>query len=124
MKQALTAIRDALANNPNQPVNITGYSRGAEAANSLATALNKLGIAVTQLTLIDPVQLPGVPQHLAVPPNVASADDYYQSSGGPFHGGAATNPSKKCRNHDVSGPDINHNTVVSYVLGLMEQASQ
>jgi len=97
-------------------VNISGYSRGADAANQLAEKLKDAGIDVDQLNLIDPVSITGQPQHHTVPDNVNNADNYYQNSGGPFHGGAA-NPGSNVTNHNVSGPGVNHNTVVNKSLG-------
>ena len=62
------------------------------------------------------LRLPAQPQHLVVPSNVRNADNYYQHSGGPFHGGAAKNPGPHVFNFDVSGPGVNHNNVVNTVL--------
>jgi hypothetical protein len=51
-----------------------------------------------------------------VPSNVERADNYYQHSGGPFHGGPAANPSDKVVNHDLSGTRVDHNTIVNQAL--------
>jgi len=118
-EQALQAIQNALATNPDEPVNIYGYSRGAAAANELAAKCKAKGIDVDQLTLIDPVGIlpPGSPQSLTVPFNVKKADDYYQTNGGPFSGGPLANPSANFLNHNVTRPGISHNTIVANVLG-------
>lgn len=115
-RQALAAIKAMLGKNPNEPINVTGYSRGATAANSLAGKAGGEGITIKHEILIDPVSALGQPQSLKVPSNVERADNYYQKSGGPFRGGPAANPSSSVVNHDVSGPGIDHNSVVKEVL--------
>jgi len=115
---ALQAIENAVANGDNT-VTILGYSRGGVAANDLAKMLKKAGIVVTKLIIIDPVNLTMLipsPAHLDIPSNVISTDNYYQTSGGPFNGGAAQ-PGPNVTNHDESAPGINHNTIVCKVLG-------
>jgi RHS repeat-associated protein len=116
-KEALDDIMKAKEKDPCDPVNIHGYSWGNRAARDLVDELNELGIEVNQLNLIDPVNLVGGPLSITVPGNVQSADNYYQTSGGPFHGGPAANPSSSVRNHNVSGIGVDHNTIVGYVLG-------
>ena len=88
----------------------------------MAAAAGAEGISIHHLTLIDPVRIsltsfpPGQPESLTVPGNVERADNYFQSSGGPFKGGPAANPSSTVVNHDVSGPGVDHNTIVEKVL--------
>ena len=121
-QQALAAIRTALANNPKEPINIFGYSRGAKAANDTAVAAGKEGIRVNHEVLIDPVKIdltripPGQPLSLKIPENVDRADNYYQHSGGPFQGGPAANPSNRVVNHDLSEEGVNHNNIVQRAL--------
>jgi hypothetical protein len=115
-QQALTAIRQVLAQNPNEPINITGYSRGADAANQVAGKLGKEGITVTKERLIDPVSRTGSPQHLTVPDNVKQAENYYQRNGGPFSGGALANPGANRQNQDLTKEGVNHNTIVERIL--------
>ena len=115
---ALSAIRNALATNPSEPIRIFGYSRGAKAANDVARKAGAEGIRIQHLVLIDPVSILARAQSLQIPSNVERADNYYQKSGGPFRGGPAANPSSSVVNTDVSGPGIDHNTIVARVIEL------
>ncbi len=101
--KALEAVKAAIANG-DKTVNVYGFSRGGVAANDFAKKLQKAGISVDHLTIIDPVNLTVLPYpaHLTVPDNVKKADVYWQNSGGPFQGGAAK-PGKNVTNHDISG---------------------
>ncbi len=119
--QAIAAIKQALAQNPKEPINVTGYSRGAEAANDVAGKLGKEGIPVNRERLIDPVSRIGTPQHLTAPDNVKQADNYYQRNGGPFSGGALANPGANRQNHDLTDEGVNHNTIVDKVLKKRDQ---
>ncbi len=120
-RQAIAAIKQVLAQNPKEPINITGYSRGAEAANQVAEKLRKDGITVTKERLIDPVSRTGNPQQLTVPSNVKEAENYFQRNGGPFSGGPITNPSENHRNSDLTNQGVNHNTIVERVLKQRDQ---
>jgi hypothetical protein len=115
-QQAIAAIKQVLAQNPKEPINVTGYSRGADAANQVAGKLGKEGISVTKERLIDPVSRTAGPQHLTVPDNVKQADNYYQKNGGPFSGGSLANPSANRVDHNLTNEDVNHNTIVEKVL--------
>jgi RHS repeat-associated protein len=115
---ALSAIRNAVAKSPNEPIRIFGYSRGAKAANDTARRAGAEGIKIRHEVLIDPVSILGQPQSLKIPPNVERADNYYQKSGGPFRGGPAANPSSTVVNTDVSGSGIDHNTIVAQALEI------
>ena len=79
-------IKNAKANNPCEPVNIVGYSRGAIAANELATRLAKQGVGVNLLILLDPVTVTGNNASITASTNADQVTDYYQTNGGPFKG--------------------------------------
>jgi pimeloyl-ACP methyl ester carboxylesterase len=79
-QRALDAIKDALAKNPCEEVNIYGYSRGGVGALELADKLNQAGIPVDNLILVDPVTVTGNGGGLNVPSNVRNAESHYQGS--------------------------------------------
>jgi len=114
-QQALEDIKKAREAG-DECLNISGYSWGTRAARDLVNKLKEQGINVDQLNLVDPVNQFGQPGSITVPDNVKSADNYYQTSGGPFQGGPAANPGPNVRNHDMSGPDVDHNDIVSRSL--------
>ena len=95
---------------------ISGYSWGTRAARDLVNELKKQGIDVDQLNLVDPVNAASRPGSITVPDNVKSADNYYQTSGFPLKGGPAANPGPNVRNHDMSGPNVNHDNIVGRSL--------
>jgi len=76
--RALDAIREALAKNPSEEINIYGYSRGGVGALELAEKLNRAGIPVDNLILVDPVTVTGNRGGLNVPSNVKNAESHYQ----------------------------------------------
>lgn len=123
-RQAIDAVRQALAKNPKEPIRLFGYSRGADAVNQLAGKLGKEGVSVAREVLIDPVRKLGTslshpvggPQHLTIPSNVKQADNYYQNNGNPYRGGAITNPGPNYRNHDLTNTGVDHNTIVKEVV--------
>jgi pimeloyl-ACP methyl ester carboxylesterase len=84
-QRALDAIKDALAKDPCEKVNIYGYSRGGVGALELAEKLNQAGIPVDNLVLIDPVTVTGNGGGLNVPGNVRNAESHYQGDGRPWN---------------------------------------
>jgi RHS repeat-associated protein len=114
-QQAMDDIKKAREAGDNC-LTISGYSWGTRAARDLVNKLKEQGIDVDQLNLVDPVNQFGQPGSITVPDNVKSADNYYQTSGGPFNGGPAANPGPNVRNHDMSGPGVDHNNIVGNSL--------
>jgi RHS repeat-associated protein len=84
-QRALDAIKDALAKDPCEEVNIYGYSRGGVGALELAEKLNQAGIPVDNLILVDPVTVTGNGGGLDVPSNARNAESHYQGDGRPWN---------------------------------------
>ena len=114
-QQAMDDIKKA-RDGGDKCLTISGYSWGTRAARDLVNKLKEQGIDVEQLNLVDPVNQLGQPGSISVPSNVKSADNFYQTSGGPFKGGPAANPGPNVRNHDRSGPNVDHNNIVEKSL--------
>ena len=83
--RALEAIKEALAKNPSEEVNIYGYSRGGVGALELAEKLERAGIDVDNLVLVDPVTVTGNGGGLKVPGKVKNAESHYQGNGRPWN---------------------------------------
>jgi RHS repeat-associated protein len=76
--KALGFIRAELRRNPDQPVVLTGHSRGAAASLNLAKQLQKEGVTVHLLLTVDPVMIdPVLGQR--VPANVKLAVNYWEN---------------------------------------------
>jgi RHS repeat-associated protein len=110
-QRALDAIKDALAKNPCEEVNIYGYSRGGVGALELADKLNQAGIPVDNLILVDPVTVTGNGGGLNVPSNVRNAESHYQGSPRQglldFPGTPLNNPGPGRSNIQYPGPHQN-----------------
>ncbi len=76
--QALGFIRAELRKNPDQPVVLTGHSRGAAASLNLAKQLQKEGVTVHLLLTVDPVMIDPVLRQ-RVPTNVKLAVNYWEN---------------------------------------------
>lgn len=103
--EMLRDIAAARANDPNEPINIIGYSRGAVAANQVSNELASKDTKVDKLILIDPVTAKWERTRegtMNVSKNASEATVYSQKNGGPFPGTRGT-AAPNVKNIDKSG---------------------
>jgi RHS repeat-associated protein len=123
--KALEIMASERAKDPTAFITTIGYSRGAIAANQTDREAGRRGITVNRQITIDPVTIEGGQAQLRVPPNVEEAENYHEhsSSWPPFQGGTLLNPNEHNHDYDLSGPGIDHNTIVKHALARSEAIS-
>jgi len=108
--QMLSDIGAARANNPSEPINIVGYSRGAVAANEVSNQLASKDTKVDKLILIDPVTVTGNKGSIDVSKNAGEATVYSQKNGGPFPGTPGT-AAPNVKNVDMTDKGSTHRSI-------------
>lgn len=106
------------------PIHLVGHSRGASLVADLARQMGQLGLAVDQLTTLDPFPLgndPGPTRGVNVPDNVVYADNYYQNTDFFVYGGPVTGANNVGPLSLPGGASLAHSDIHTYYHGTIDR---